>query len=301
MPTFKVGTRRSRLALVQTHIVRRALQAAWPDVHLEVVARESEGDRMQGSLDSGGRGVFTSDLENAVESGAIDCAVHSLKDLPTTLSTGIELGAVFDRETARDALLSKEGHNLDSLPPGASVGTSSTRRRAQILARRPNLSVVPIRGNVETRIQKMQDGAVDAVVLAQAGLRRLDIPHDPGALVPLGAMLPAPGQGALAVQCRADHAELLERLQAVDCAEARQTTTAERTFLEALGGGCAAPIAALAVIEPGGAIRLQGMVSDAEGTRMIRVSGEGRRPRALGRRLAEEALGQGAQEVLGGE
>ncbi len=293
-----VGTRRSRLALVQTRLVCAALQSAWPDLDVKVVEITTEGDRLAGAL-VGGRGLFTSALEEAIVEGRIDLAVHSLKDLPTVSWPGVALGAILGRATARDVLMTRGAFSLDTLPQGASVGTSSRRRRAQLLAYRPDLSVQPVRGNVNTRVDKMRAGEVDALVLAQAGLKRLNIEHGAGAILPLKVMLPAPGQGALAVQCRADCDEAVTLLGAVDCPNARTTTTAERAFLSALGGGCAAPIAAYARLANQELITMQGMVASTEGERVIRVMGEGREPRSLGARLAEEALRRGAVEVLG--
>ena len=246
------------------------------------------------------RGLFTSALEAAIVDGRIDLAVHSFKDLPTEYSPDVAVGAILGRETARDVLMTKGGFTLDTLPAGASVGTSSRRRRAQLKAYRPDLAVRPVRGNVDTRLRKMHAGEFDALVLAQAGLHRLNIEHDADAVLPLAVMLPAPGQGALAVQCSADCVEVATLLGAADCPNARATTTAERAFLSALGGGCAAPIAAYARLAKAGLVTMQGMVASAEGERVIRVTGEGEEPRSLGIRLAQEALRLGAAEVLSG-
>ena len=298
MPVIRIGTRRSRLALWQTAYVCTALKNAWPALTVQVIEITTEGDRLAGALDGGGKGLFTSALEEAMVERRIDLAVHSLKDLPTGDREGLKLGAILGRATARDVLLSGGGQTVDTLPPGGKVGTSSRRRRAQLRAYRPDLRIVPIRGNVDTRIRKLQAGNVDALVLAQAGLQRLSIAHPRRAILPLAVMLPAPGQGALAVQCREDCAVSIPLLQAVDCARDRRATTAERTFLAALGGGCAAPIAAYAHAEAAGPITMQAMVASPEGDRVIRVQGEDAGAQSLGLGLAEEALRLGAGEVL---
>ena len=298
MRVVTVGTRRSRLALAQTGYVCHMLRSAGEEVETQVVPFTTEGDRLAGALDSGGKGLFTAALERAIVDGRIDCAVHSLKDLPVQAIPDVTVGAVLDRKTARDVLMTRSGFTLNTLPRGASVGTASRRRRAQLKAHRPDLVVHPVRGNVDTRIRKMQAGEVDALVLAQAGLYRLGIEHDTHAVLPLSMMLPAPGQGALAVQCRADSNEMLALLKAIDCADTRQATTAERTFLSALGGGCAAPIAAWACLGSGDRMVLQGMVASPNGERVVRVEGEGTEARPLGARLAREALRLGAAEVL---
>ena len=298
MGVLTVGTRRSRLALIQTRYVCTALQQAWPALTVRLVEITTEGDRLSGNLSSGGKGLFTSALEEALTEGRIDIAVHSLKDLPIDPGHGLTLGAILGRETARDVLVTREGYNLDTLPAGSTIGTSSRRRRAQLNAHRPDLSIVPIRGNVDTRVQKMLDRLVDALVLAQAGLQRLGINHAPQSLIPLKVMLPAPGQGALAVQCRTGAEEAATRLEAVDDRAARQETTAERTFLSALGGGCASPIGAFARTNTNNQITMQGMVASPDGDRVIRVEGAGTDPETLGTRLAQQALEHGAAEVL---
>jgi len=291
-----IGTRRSRLARVQTEYVRTRLLSAWPNLDVRVKGIVTEGDRIQGPL-RGGKGLFTSALEDAIRAGSIDMAVHSLKDLPVATPEGIELGAVIGRATARDVLLTRGAWTIDTLPKEATVGTSSLRRSAQIKAYRPDLIIRPIRGNVDTRIEKMSRGEVDALVLAQAGLIRLGVLHDAEMLLPLKVMLPAPGQGALAVQCRS---ELVSLLEVVECPDARSTTTAERTFLSTLGGGCATPVAAYACVEENGSVNMRGLVASTDGRHVIRVEGTGEKAEQLGARLAREALRQGAAEVLCG-
>ena len=248
----------------------------------------------------GGKGLFTAELEAALRGRSIDAAVHSLKDLPTESSAELTLGAVLERANPADALVSRSGFNLGSLPLGATVGTSSRRRAAQLLLSRPDLTIVDIRGNVPTRIAKAldPDGPYDAVVLACAGLQRLGRLDVISQVLPLELMLPAPGQGALAIQCR-DEVESLDLLAPLDHAETRAGTTAERAFLAGLGGGCAVPIAAYARFE-GEEISLQGRVAARDGSRQIDVEGHALalEARDLGDRLAGEALALGAAHLL---
>ena len=298
--TVIAGTRGSRLALWQTHHVLQALERAWPRLACRMQRFQTKGDK---TLDVplpqiGGKGLFTAELEQALRDKRIDVAVHSLKDLPTETATGLTLGAVLGRTTAQDALVAREPWTLDTLPVGASVGTSSYRRTAQLRHRRPDLAVVPIRGNVDTRVRKVQSGSYDAAVMAAAGLERLGLTEAITARLPFEVMLPAPGQGALAVQCRADDAHILSLLAALDDEADRAATTAERAFLQALGGGCATPIAAYARRDEDGLIEMEALIASLDGQVMIRVRGRGDDARQLGEDLAREALHQGAEEVL---
>lgn len=298
--TVIAGTRGSRLALWQTQHVLQALERAWPRLVCRMQRFQTKGDK---TLDVplpqiGGKGLFTAELEQALRDKRIDVAVHSLKDLPTETASGLTLGAVLGRTTAQDALVAREPWTLDTLPVGASVGTSSYRRTAQLRHRRPDLAVVPIRGNVDTRVRKVQSGSYDAAVMAAAGLERLGLTEAITARLPFEVMLPAPGQGALAVQCRADDIHILSLLAALDDEEDRAATTAERTFLQALGGGCATPIAAYARRDEDGLIEMQALIASLDGQMMIRVQGRGDEARQLGQDLAREALHQGAEEVL---
>ena len=294
-----LGTRPSQLARRQTETVLGWLQAAWPGFAYRVVTLTTEGDqRLDRPLpEIGGKGVFTADLEAALRSGAIDLAVHSLKDLPIEPAPGLCVGAVSARADARDALVSARGEKFAGLPAGARIGTSSLRRQAQLRAARPDLSVLSIRGNVDTRLRKAHQGEVDAVVLAAAGIERLELGSQVSEYLPYEIMLPAPGQGALAVQCRDGEPNLLELLAPIHDLPAYRAVTAERAFLAGLGGGCSAPVAALAV-ERGGEIEMRGLVASPDGTRVIRVAGARPDPAALGDLLARQALGQGAAEIL---
>lgn len=305
---LRLGTRTSPLAAWQAEHVAAGLRAAWPGLGVELVPFLTEGDR---TLDAplpeiGGKGVFTLELEAALLDGRIDLAVHSLKDLPTDDPAGLTLGAVTEREDARDAWVCPAGHALADLPEGAVVGTSSLRRASQLLRLRPGLDIRSIRGNVETRIRKAGSPTYAATVLACAGLARLELTHRATALFSFDEMLPAPGQAALAVQVRAGDragdALVRERVAALDHAPTRDAVTAERAFLAALGGGCSAPIAALGTPTDRG-LHLRGRIVSLDGARTVEAEatavGHGVDVAVgLGRRLAEQALAGGARALL---
>lgn len=297
---FVVGTRGSRLALRQTDIVLDALRAACPQALFEVRTVRTAGDRSSASLSEiGGRGVFVVELERALLASEIDIAVHSLKDLPSRETRGLAIAAVAQRGDPRDVLISRNNVPLPDLPTAATVGTGSPRRAAQLLGLRPDLRVLDIRGNVDTRIRKVQDGQYDAAVLAAAGLARLGWLERAAELLPPEVMLPAVGQGALAVQVRSDDPEAIELVQPADHAETRAAVAAERAFERRLGGGCRAAIAALAEVT-GDRLRLRGLVADPTGTRLIRGEIDGPRDDAegLGFGLAEQLIEQGAAVLL---
>ncbi len=295
----RLGTRGSRLALVQSEEVAGALRARGAEV--EVVVIRTSGDRLaQVALaDFGGKALFVKEIEEALLAGQVDVGVHSLKDLPSDLPPGLALGAFPVREDPRDVLLTRAGGGWEALPPGAVVGTSSPRRRAMVLARRPDLRAEPIRGNVETRLEKLRGGACDALVMAAAGLKRLGLspPHrtplDPAEFVP------AVGQGVLAVEARQADRELLELLRAVDDTRTRLAAVAERAFLARLGAGCHTAVAGHARPE-GEALVLTGVVASPDGSTVLRASASG--PATTGRRLgvtvAEELLAKGAEALL---
>lgn len=297
------ATRPSALARWQTHWVISALETAHPGLVCEEKIITTQGDQI---LDKplpeiGGKGLFTQELENELLSGAVHCAVHSLKDLPVENPAGLAIGCIPARGEIRDVLISKDGHSLASLPTGASVGTSSLRRAAQILAARPDLSTCSLRGNVDTRLRKALEGQYDAIILAGAGLIRLGLDGHVTEWLPLEVMLPAPGQGALAVQCRADDEITLSLLAALDDATTRAAVTAERQFLLGLGGGCAVPVAAYGQCSVNSdqlSVSLTGLVTSPDGTMMVRVSGHGVDPVELGSVLAQRAIQQGANNIL---
>lgn len=294
------GTRRSKLAIRQTTLVLDTLTAAWPDLTCEAHTFSTRGDEMTDVPlpQIGGKGLFTEELERALREGLIDLAVHSLKDLPTEDAPGLTLGAIPKRADAADVLVSARGYTLATLPPGATVGTSSRRRAAQLRRARPDLVVRSIRGNIDTRVGKVLRGEYDAAVMAAAGLIRLGLTEPVSERLAFDVMLPAPGQGALAVQCRAGDTRTLERLAVLEDADTRRATTAERAFLRALGGGCATPVAALAEAGSDGTVRMTALIASLNGGTVIRVAGEDADPLALGERLAEEARREGALEVM---
>ena len=251
----------------------------------------------------GSKGLFTMELEASLLSGQIDLAVHSLKDLPTESPEGLIVGAVLTREDPRDALIvrGRVGDSLEDLPPGAKVGTSSLRRRAQLLARRPDLEVVELRGNVLTRLNKSEDGRVDAAILAAAGLHRLDVQQRITSYLDAPAWLPAAGQGAIAVQTRTSDDRMCALVDSVNDVPTMCAVRAERAFLAALDGGCQVPIGALVMEEAGFPI-LHGMISDVHGTRVVRgtIIVDPNYPESSGMRLAHQLRGEGASKILEG-
>ncbi len=294
-----IATRPSPLARWQAHAVEEALARRWPELSFRTVVIKTVGDR---TLDQplpaiGGKGAFTSELEESLRNRKVDLAVHSLKDLPIENSPDLVLGAILMREDARDVLISSSGAGLSDLAAGVSVGTSSPRRRSQILALRPDLLVRSIRGNVETRIRKVREGQYEAAVLAAAGVLRLGLAEHIAEWFPLDEMLPAPGQGALAVQCREEDKQVLDLLRPLISKPIQAAVTAERAFLSQLGGGCLLPVGAYAETQKGD-IKLLGMVASVDGRTVIRVAGRGSKPRELGEKLGSEALARGAREIL---
>ena len=262
MPTLRIASRASRLALVQVALVTEALQAAHPGLQVEVVEINTEGDldRQTPLRVLGGRGVFVKGVEDALLDGRADVAVHSLKDVPSESVPGLTIAAIPERADPRDVLVASGGRSLAELPAGSRVGTSSQRRVALLHALRPDLEAIEIRGNVETRIQKVHDGEADAVILAASGMDRLGRLGEATQCFEAMEFLPAPGQGALGVQCRNDDGETLELLVALDHAETRAATEAERGLLAALGTGCSLPVGAYATVA-GELLALRGMLA----------------------------------------
>jgi hydroxymethylbilane synthase len=303
--TLRFGTRGSDLALWQTRHIMALLETGSPSVRVEYEIIKTRGDHI---LDTplplvGGKGVFTAELEAALHDQRIDCAVHSLKDLPTEQPDGLVIGAVPARANPADVLISRAGCTLAALPHGATVGTSSYRRAAQLLHRRPDLKLVDIRGNVDTRIRKAlaADGDYDAIVLAYAGLERLGHTALITEVLDFETMLPAPGQGAIAVQTR-DEPALLQTLASIHHMGTALAVTAERAFLAGLGGGCSVPVAAYALWE-GVRLLLRGRVCSLDGARQIEVSAAAqvddlRSADALGTTLAQDALERGAKTLM---
>jgi hydroxymethylbilane synthase len=295
------ATRPSKLARWQTNYVINALKRLHPDLECKEKVITTQGDKI---LDKplpeiGGKGLFTQELESELLNGDVHCAVHSLKDLPVESPAGLTVGCIPVRADVRDALISSKGYTLAALPNGASVGTSSLRRAAQILSLRPDIKTESLRGNVDTRLRKALDGQYDAIILAGAGLARLGLDSHVTEWLPLNVMLPAPGQGALAVQCRADDTETLALLSKFEDEATRKAVTAERAFLSGLGGGCAVPVAAYAVTSArSSVISLKGLVISEDGKMVVKVAGEGAGALQLGNELAQKAIQNGANEIL---
>jgi len=261
-PVLRIGTRGGELATWQASEVARLIVAAHPAAAVDIRVIRTTGDREASTpvAQIGGAGVFTREIETALQEGAIDIAVHSLKDLPTRLADGLALAAIPERADPRDVLVAASGSRLAHLPPGARIGTSSMRRRSQLLARHPHLSMLDIRGNVPTRLAKLDRGEFDALVLARAGLIRLGLDSRAAEIIEPDVVLPAPGQGALAVESRADDGRVMALLQAIDHAPTRLATSAERAFLARVEGGCQAPDGALGTWS-NGALDLTGVVA----------------------------------------
>jgi len=302
--TFRLGTRASTLALVQSQSVADALLAATGE-GAELVEIVTDGDRSPAPVQKLGVGVFVSALRDALHAKEIDFAVHSYKDLPTAPSDGLTLAAVPPRDDPRDALITRNGALLAELGPGTRVGTGAPRRVAQLRAMGRGLECVSVRGNVDTRLRKLADGQFDALVLATAGLRRLGRTAEITEILDPMLMLPAPAQGALAVECRAADTDLVELLAYLDDEHTRAAVTAERSLLATLEAGCSAPVAALADVsesEDGEfEIYLRGAVFSQDGSFAVRLSATAAitDANAVGRRLAAELLAEGAETVLG--
>ncbi len=295
-----IGSRGSRLALAQAEEVAAALRRAWPDLEVRLEVIRAEGD--EGAAEPSpplGAGIFTSALSRAVAEGRADCAVHSAKDLPTQTHAGCVIAAAPPRASVLDAWISADGASLADAAPGTVVGTGSPRRRAQLLGARPDLTVVPIRGNIDTRLRKLAEGDVGALVVARAGLERLGWEDRITQELSPDVMTPAVGQGALAVEVRRGDAKIASFLAPLDDPPTHAALDAERAFLRALGGGCRAPIAAWA--KPiGGALRMMGLVASPDGDSLVRETVEGSLddPEALGARLAAALEAQGAAALF---
>ncbi|MBW2275938.1 MAG: hydroxymethylbilane synthase [Deltaproteobacteria bacterium] len=306
---LRIGTRRSRLALWQTEWVATELRRLHPGLEVEVVPVQTLGDRDKAtSLVGLGRvGVFTKEIEEALLDDRCDLAVHSFKDLATAFPDGLAIGAVPKRADPRDAIVSRSGKTLVELEPGSVIGTSSLRRRALILHRRPDLRVIGLRGNVPTRLRAvgvdLDEGKdptgepLDATVMALAGLSRLGLDRHASEVLPVDEFLPAPAQGALAIQIRADDQRSASVLAPLDHGPTRATTRAERAFLARMEGGCHVPLGAFAEID-GDRVRLAGIVVDPDGGHAVEGERSGKDPEELGQALAEELCGRGAAEIL---
>jgi len=299
LETLILGTRGSRLALTQAEACAEQLRAAGLSVEIRAIKTTSDHHPETPLSVIDRRDVFTLQLYEALIKGEVDLAIHSLKDVPTELPEGIVLTAVTERHDPSDVLISEDRHDVDGLPTGAVVATSSLRRRAQLLHRRPDLRIREMRGNVDTRVRKMYEGQADALVLARAGLERLGMgSRAPHTVIPAEVMLPAVGQGSLAAATLADHPLRARIREVLNHAPSEKATRAERALLRALEGGCRVPVGALGVAE-GDTVRLRGVVASPDGAPLYEGEAGGAEPEEVGGRLARELLERGAAVVLG--
>lgn len=298
--TIRIGTRGSQLALTQARWVQSQIAHHRPDAHIELVIIKTSGDRFvdQPLSTIGGKGLFVKEIEDAMLAGSIDCAVHSMKDVPNELAPGLVIAAVPPREDVRDVLIpAADGASLAGLPSQARVGTSSLRRAALLRALRPDLQIEPLRGNVDSRLRKLDAGNLDAIVLAAAGLRRLSITREQAQLLDTNEMLPAVGQGALAIESRPDDIQSL--LAVLDDTPTRLAVTAERAFLHTVGGSCRTPLAAYAELK-GGTLWMRALIASLDGSTILRGERHGPAAQAneFGISLGEELLARGGAEIL---
>ncbi|MFZ5492331.1 MAG: hydroxymethylbilane synthase [Pseudomonadota bacterium] len=303
MTLLRIATRQSPLALWQAEHVADLLTANHPGLRVELVKMVTEGDRILDRALSaeGGKGLFIKELEQGIADGRADLAVHSMKDVPAELPPGFDLPVFCAAADPRDALVSGVAGSLDALPPGARIGTASLRRGCQLLARRPDLRLVLTRGNVQTRLAKLDRGDCDALLLAAAGLDRLGLADRIAARLPIDVMLPAVTQGVLGLECRAGDTVVMALLEPLHEPDTALRVRAERAFAARLGGGCHTPLAAHAVLD-GPQLHLTGLVGSPDGRRVLRqsASGPAQAPEALGLALAEQLIAQGAAELLAG-
>jgi len=297
MARLRIGSRGSQLALWQANHISGLLEERGHQVEIEII--KTTGDKITdvALAKVGTKGMFTKEIEEALADGRVDLAVHSLKDLPTTVPLGFEIAAITKRENPRDVFCSRKYASIAELPRGARVGTSSLRRQAQLKAVRPDLKIYPLRGNVDTRLRKLEAGEYDAVILAAAGLNRLGKTELVRQIIPAEIMCPAAGQGALGIEIRAGDSETRRYLTFLDDVAARATTTCERALLNKLGGGCQVPIGAFAEVR-NDCLHLEGVVADPNGSKVIRESRDGGDPVQLGELVADALLRRGGEEIL---
>jgi len=297
MARLRIGSRGSQLALWQAHHISDLLRARGHEVELEII--KTTGDKITdvALAKVGTKGMFTKEIEEALAAGRVDLAVHSLKDLPTEVPPGFEIAAITKRENPRDVFCSRKFASIDALPRGARVGTSSLRRQAQLKALRPDLDIHPLRGNVDTRLRKLEAGEYDAIILAAAGLNRLGKTELVKQVIPADIMCPAAGQGALGIEIRAGDSVTRQYLAFLDDADARATTTCERALLNKLGGGCQVPIGAFAEMRDG-QLHLNGVVADPDGSKVLRESRDGKDPVVLGEAVGDTLLRRGGDAIL---
>ncbi len=296
-----IASRESALAMWQAEHIRDRLRALYPQTDVSILGMTTQGDQiLDVSLSKiGGKGLFVKELETALEDGRADFAVHSLKDVPMVLPDGFVLAAIGEREDPHDAFVSNNYENLSALPAGSVVGTSSLRRESQLRARFPHLVIEPLRGNVQTRLRKLDEGQYAAIILAAAGLKRLGLAGRIRAIITSEDSLPAVGQGALGIECRADRSDVAAMLQPLHHFDTAACVMAERAMSRALNGSCQVPLGGFAEVQDG-RLRMRGFVASPDGQRMMRAESTGdiANPEALGRHIADELLSQGAGEIL---
>ncbi len=301
MKRIKIGTRGSKLAIAQSMWVKEQIESRYKDIEVELVKIKTKGDKILNSPLSkiGGKGLFVKEIENALLRGEIDIAVHSIKDVPFDLPEGLEIPIYPKREDPLDAFISRSFKSIEEVPERAKIGTSSLRREVQIKRLKKGIKIVPIRGNVDTRLKKMETEKLDGIILAVAGLKRLGLYHKITQILPEELMLPAIGQGALGIETRIDDFETKALLSFLNHTETEICVKAERSFLKELGGGCQIPIAAKASIR-GNKLQIKGMVSDLKAERFLKeiLIGDVSEPEDLGKRLAEKLLKKGAEQIL---
>ncbi|WP_148290790.1 hydroxymethylbilane synthase [Sulfuricella denitrificans] len=285
----------------QAHHIRQQLQALYPQIEIIILGMTTTGDQILDKTLSkiGGKGLFVKELEQAMQEGRADIAVHSLKDVPMVMPEGFVLAAIGEREDPRDAFVSNQFKNLEELPPGSVVGTSSLRRQCQIQARFPALKIESLRGNVQTRLRKLDEGQYAAIILAAAGLKRLGLGDRITSLLPPEQSLPAVGQGAIGIECRAGDDDLIALLASLNHTDTAACVTAERAMSRALAGSCQVPLGGFAEIADG-VLRLRGFVSSVDGVRVVRseVSGKPDEAEQIGKELAQRLIGMGADKIL---
>jgi hydroxymethylbilane synthase len=294
---LRIGSRGSQLALWQANHISGLLRARGHEVEIEII--HTTGDKITdvALAKVGTKGMFTKEIEEALAAGRVDLAVHSLKDLPTELPKGFEIAAITERQDPRDAFCSRYYANIEDLPKGASVGTSSLRRQAQLKAIRPDLDIHPLRGNVDTRLRKLEEGQYDSIILASAGLNRLGKTELIKQIIPAEIMCPAAGQGALGIEIREGDAKTRDLLAFLNDRNARAATTCERALLNSLGGGCQVPIGAFAEMR-NGKLHLESIVADPDGTKLLRDSRDGSEPEKLGNKAGASLLKRGGDAIL---
>jgi hydroxymethylbilane synthase len=302
MARLRIGSRGSQLALWQANHISARLRERGHEVEIEVI--HTTGDKITdvplaqvGTKGGLGKGIFTKEIEEALAAGLVDLAVHSLKDLPTELPPGFEITAITKREDARDAFCSRYYENFQKLPHGARVGTSSLRRQAQLKVVRPDLEIHPLRGNVDTRLRKLEEGEYDAIILASAGLKRLGRTELVKQIIPAEIMCPAAGQGALGIEIRDGDAATREYVSFLNDPESRAAATCERALLNRLGGGCQVPIGAFAEMK-NGKLHLESVVADPDGSKLLRDSRDGDDPETLGNDAGAALLSRGGDKIL---